>query len=152
MDPRASTAALKWDEARHPLNVAEMDAAHREFAELVNALAACPDSEFAERFKALMNHTRAHFAAEEELMLKSGFPALGEHSGEHKRVLDELMQFGRGLNRGRAFLARSYIASGVPEWFALHLATMDAALAAHLTKVRAEGKTVELTRNTLPVL
>lgn len=144
--------ALVWDEARYPLQVAEMDAAHREFAELVNVLAACPDSEFPERFKALMNHTRAHFAAEEELMLKSGFPALGEHSGEHKRVIDELIQFGRGLSRGRVLLARSYIASGIPEWFALHLATMDAALAAHLTKAREAGRKVELTRNTLPVL
>lgn len=145
-------SVLPWDETRHPLQVAEMDAAHREFAELVNTLAACPDSEFPERFKALMNHTRAHFAAEEELMLKSGFPALGEHAGEHKRVIDELIQFGRGLGRGRVFLARSYIQSGIPEWFALHLTTMDAALAAHLNKVRGEGKPVALTRNTLPVL
>lgn len=145
-------SALNWDEARHPLHVAEMDTAHREFAELVNALAACPDSEFPERFKALMNHTRAHFAAEDELMLKSGFPALGEHSGEHARVIGELMQFGKGISRGRVFLARTYIASGIPEWFALHLATMDAALATHLKKARGEGKTVELTRNTLPVL
>ena len=145
-------SGLSWDEARPPLQVAEMDAAHREFAELVNALAACPDAEFPERFKALMNHTRAHFAAEEELMSKSGFPALVEHSGEHKRVIDELMQFGRGLGRGRVFLARSYIASGIPEWFALHLATIDAALAAHLKKVRDSGQKVELTRNTLPVL
>lgn len=154
MDRHASgaAAALKWDETRHPLQVAEMDAAHREFIELVNALVECPDGEFAERFKALMNHTRAHFAAEEELMLKSGFPALGEHSGEHARVLGELMQFGKGIGRGRVFLARSYIQSGIPEWFALHLATMDAALAAHLNKVRAEGQKVELTRNTLPVL
>jgi hemerythrin len=150
--PGAATAALKWDEARHPLQEAEMDAAHREFAELVNTLAACPDAEFPERFKALMNHTRAHFAAEDELMLKSGFGAFGEHSGEHQRVIGELMQFGRGLGRGRVFLARSYIQSGLPEWFELHLATMDAALAAHLAKVRAAGQKVELTRNTLPVL
>ena len=144
--------ALQWDDTRHRLQVVEMDSAHREFATLVNALAACPDGEFAERFKALMNHTRAHFAAEEELMLKSGFPALGEHSGEHARVIGELMQFGKGISRGRVFLARSYIQSGIPEWFVLHLATMDAALASHLSKVRAEGKAVELTRNTLPVL
>jgi hemerythrin-like metal-binding protein len=144
--------ALAWDETRHPLQVAEMDNAHRGFVELVNTLASCPDGAFAEGFKALMNHTRAHFAAEDELMLKSSFPALGEHSGEHKRVIDELTQFGRGLGRGRVFLARSYIQSGLPEWFALHLATMDAALAAHLNKLRAEGQKVELTRNTLPVL
>ncbi len=144
--------AITWQDDRHPLRVAEMDLAHREFVELVNALANCPDREFAERFKSLMNHTRAHFAAEEELMMKSGFPALGEHAGEHKRVIDELSQFGRGLNRGRVFLARSYVQSGLPEWFSLHLATMDAALAAHLNAVRASGVQVELTRNTLPVL
>jgi hypothetical protein len=44
--PGAVAAALVWDETRHSLHVAEMDAAHREFAELVNALAACPDAEF----------------------------------------------------------------------------------------------------------
>ena len=143
---------FSWDDTRDRLGVVEMDDTHREFVALAAALEACPDTEFAEGFKALMNHTRAHFAAEEELMVKSGFSALGEHAGEHQRVLGELAQFARGLGRGRVFLVREYIRNGLPEWFALHLTTMDAALAAHLNKVRAEGQSISLARNTLPVL
>lgn len=141
-----------WSDQRHTLGLSEMDTAHWEFVELANALGACPDSEFAERFKALMNHTRAHFAAEEELMAKSAFPAFGEHREEHQRVLGELAQFARGLGRGRVFLCRTYVQSGLPEWFELHLATMDSALAAHLAKLRGEGQVLTVSRNTLPIL
>jgi hemerythrin-like metal-binding protein len=143
---------FEWSEGRHPLGVSDRAGAHREFITRARALGSCPDSEFPERFKELMNHTRAHFAAEEELMVKSAFPAYGEHKEEHQRVLGEIVQFARGIGRGRVFLCRSYVQSGLPEWFELHLSTMDSALAAHLAKLRAEGQVLEVSRNTLPIL
>lgn len=127
--------ALQWNDDRHPLGVAEMDATHRSFVSLAARLATADDAAFPTLFAELLDHSRAHFSAEDANMRASRFPAIGEHIGEHQRVLAELRAFSRGVQRGRLLLVRAYVRESLPEWFELHLATMDAALAAHLRKV-----------------
>lgn len=119
---------MAWDE-QQVLGVAEMDATHREFVELVEALSVASDDEFPALFSRLGEHTRTHFENEGRLMKANRFPAIGEHHNEHLRVLGELAHFSRAMARGRIALARQYVA-GLPEWFEAHLATMDSALAA----------------------
>ena len=119
-----------WDDHRHPLGVDEMDTMHRQFIDLVETLAEVDDAGFPALFKQLVEHTRLHFAQEGRLMRLCGFRAIGEHEGEHARVLGELLQFNRAIGRGRTALARAYVKQGLPAWFDLHLSTMDAALAA----------------------
>lgn len=127
---------MPWDE-RMALGVADMDATHQEFVVLVDALQTASDDEFPALFKQLAEHARAHFEHEGKLMRACRFPAIGEHHSEHLRVLGELAHFGRGVATGRLKSARDY-ARGLPAWFAIHLATMDAALAARL---KASGTT-----------
>ena len=67
-------------------------------------------------------------------MQQSGFPATAEHKGEHHRVLGELSQFTRQLEKGRSMMARAYVKERLPGWFTLHITTMDSALAAHLKR------------------
>lgn len=121
---------MPWDE-RYKLGVAEMDATHREFVELADALQAASDDEFPGLFAELREHTRLHFEHEGKLMKACRFPAIGEHNSEHLRVLGELAHFARSVAAGRLAAARSY-AKGLPAWFGTHLATMDSALAAKL--------------------
>ncbi|MCA1937166.1 MAG: hemerythrin family protein [Dechloromonas sp.] len=121
---------MPWDE-RMALGVAGMDVTHQEFVVLADALQTASDDEFPALFKQLAEHTRAHFEHEGKLMKACRFPAIGEHNSEHLRVLGELAHFGRGVAAGRLKSARDY-ARGLPVWFATHLATMDAALAARL--------------------
>ncbi|MDD2761462.1 MAG: hemerythrin family protein, partial [Methylomonas sp.] len=66
-----------------------IDDDHREFIELVNALDGAGNAEFPALFQALYEHTERHFDKENLLMAESGFPAEGEHKGEHQRVLGE---------------------------------------------------------------
>ena len=127
---------MPWTE-HHSLGVAEMDATHRDFVDLADALQSASDAEFPALFAQLHEHTRAHFENEGRLMKACRFPAIGEHHNEHLRVLGELAHFSRSLSRGRLDLARQY-ARNLPDWFATHLATMDAALAACL-KQRGMG-------------
>ncbi|MBS4017629.1 bacteriohemerythrin [Azonexus hydrophilus] len=124
---------MPWDE-RMALGVADMDATHQEFVVLADALQTASDDEFPALFKQLAEHTRAHFEHEGKLMKTCRFPAIGEHNSEHLRVLGELAHFGRGVAAGRLKSARDY-ARGLPAWFATHLATMDAALAASLKRM-----------------
>jgi len=121
---------MPWDE-RQTLGVAEMDATHREFVALADALGLAGDDEFPALFAELVEHSRRHFEAEGKLMKACRFPAIGEHHGEHLRVLGELAHFARGVAAGRLRLARDYV-RGLPGWFENHLVTMDSALAARL--------------------
>lgn len=138
-----------WDETRHALGVAEMDATHREFLALLALLGECDDTDFAGLFCKLLEHCRAHFTGEGRLMRLSRFPALNEHEGEHHRVYGDLVQMHRAVQRGRVALARAFVKQGLVEWFALHLGSMDAALAAHLKRLGTAR--VEITGG-LPVL
>ncbi len=123
---------MPWNE-QFTLGVADMDATHREFVDMADALLAASDAEFPALFAQLRQHTIAHFEHEKGLMKACRFPAIGEHESEHLRVLGELAHFGRGAAAGRPGLARDY-ARSLPIWFSTHLATMDAALAACLKK------------------
>ena len=127
----------EWDEARHVLDNAGMDATHRTFVGLVTRLASADDASFPALFNELLDHSREHFAAEDALMRSSRFAATGEHIGEHQRVLAELRAFNRSVKGGRLMVARAYVRESLPEWFELHLSTMDSALAAHLRKQHA---------------
>lgn len=120
---------LVWDENKFALGVAEMDAAHREFIKETVAVAKSSDDEFPALFNALAEHTRRHFEEEEALMRAHRFPATEEHQAEHRRILAELDYLSRRVAGGRIAMARAYM-EGLPIWFANHLATMDAALAA----------------------
>lgn len=124
-------------DGRYDLGVEEMDGNHREFLALLEALRDAGDEDFIFLFQKLVDHTRLHFAEEGRLMRLCKFPALAEHEGEHFRVLGDLMQFNRSVKRGRLPLARAYARSGLNEWFDLHLATMDQALATHLKRTLA---------------
>ncbi len=126
---------LTWDPARHALGVEEMDRSHRAFLALLGLLSEADDSEFPVLFQKLVDHARLHFAEEGRLMRRCSFAALGEHEGEHHRLLGELLQFNRNVKRGRLSLARAYVRVGLPEWFSLHRDTMDAALATRLGQV-----------------
>jgi hemerythrin len=128
---------MPWDE-QFALGVAEMDATHREFVDMADALLQASDDEFPVRFASLQEHTRRHFEHEGKLMKQCRFPAIGEHNSEHLRVLGELAHFGRGVAAGRLTMARNY-ARNLPAWFATHLATMDAALAGCLKKAGTGG-------------
>ncbi len=126
---------MAWT-ARQALGVAEMDATHREFMDLLDALLLAVDADFPRLFAALRQHTQQHFEQEKRWMKACRFPAIGEHEREHLRVLGELMHFGRGVAQGRFASARIYLQS-LPGWFDTHLATMDSALAACLKQQAA---------------
>lgn len=115
------------------LGVDSMDDTHQEFIELVNQLGAAGDkATFVSLFAELVEHTKAHFAAENKLMAETGFPAILEHEADHLRVLGQLHRFAQKVAAGSTMMGRAYVKEQLPDWFNLHAATMDSALAAHI--------------------
>jgi|GEM_PF-92896 len=119
----------------YSLNNAQMDENHRVFLETLETLANANKANFMQLFAALVEHTEAHFAEENTLMDSSGFPAIAEHKGEHSRVLGELKQLNERVAKGSIMFARAWINEQALDWFKLHLSTMDAALAKHLSNL-----------------
>ena len=134
-----SEPLLPWSDRHFLLHRPEMDATHKEFVALVNRLHAADDAELPALFQALLDHTRAHFTNELRLMEESRFAPIREHDGEHRRVLAELERTAGHLAKGHLGYVRDYVAQRLPEWFSLHAATMDSALARHLRLVQ-EGR------------
>ena len=115
----------------------KVDNDHSEFVALLNQLDTASNAEFPALFRQLFEHTEQHFAMENQLMLDYGFPAEAEHKGEHVRVLGEFKQFQTRVDKGMIAFGRSFVKERLPQWFLLHITTMDSALAAH---IKASGK------------
>lgn len=118
-----------WNDARHSLNLPEMDDTHREFVALLARAQNAPDAGLLPILDELLGHTRAHFEHESEMMAACALGSRAEHEAEHRRVLAELGQMRVRAEKGRFPFVRAYLAEGVPDWFHTHLATMDADLA-----------------------
>ena len=125
-------AIIDWNDECFRLGMDVIDDTHVEFVELVNAMEPADGEEFIHLFDSLITHTRKHFDQENRLMIESDFPALAEHRHEHERVLGELERFGQRVRKGQISFGRSYLRDSIAQWFPLHAATMDSALAAHL--------------------
>ena len=123
------------DKNPQALGVAEMDAAQERFLAQAAALAEAGDTEFPPLFDALVEDTRRRFDREGELMRASAYPAWEEHDYEHRRILEEMGHLTRRVAAGRVAMAQAYV-EGLPIWFANHLETMDAPLAAWLKEQR----------------
>jgi len=82
---------VEWD-PRYSVGNDALDEQHREILARCNALADCldggsgeeSDRQFDEVFAGLMASARAHFAAEEALLTRCGFPDLDDHRSEQE--------------------------------------------------------------------
>ncbi len=111
-----------------------IDNDHDEFISLLNKLDAADNAAFPALFQQLYEQTEQHFERENQLMKQFSYPGETEHKGEHQRVLGELKQFKSRVDKGLIAFGRSFVKDRLPQWFGLHVMTMDSALVAHINK------------------
>jgi len=109
-----------------------IDRDHDEFIALINQLDSTSNADFPVLFQQLHEHTEQHFDRENQLMMQFAYPGEIEHKGEHQRVLGEFRQFKTRVNKGMITFGRSFVRERLPQWFGLHVTTMDSALVAHI--------------------
>jgi hemerythrin-like metal-binding protein len=109
-----------------------IDRDHEEFIALLNQLDSASNADFPVLFQQLHEHTEQHFDRENQLMMQFAYPGEIEHKGEHQRVLGEFRQFKTRVNKGMITFGRSFVRERLPQWFGLHVTTMDSALVAHI--------------------
>lgn len=111
-----------------------IDNDHDEFISLLNELDAADNANFPALFQQLYEQTEQHFERENQLMKQFSYPGETEHKGEHQRVLGELKQFKSRVDKGVIAFGRAFVKDRLPQWFGLHVTTMDSALVAHINK------------------
>lgn len=129
-------AGFGWED-RYLLGHAAMDATHREFVELVDALLQAPGATLGQALAAFADHATAHFGEEDGWMKDSGFPAADCHIGEHAKVLESVREVQQALAGGNTEIVRE-LAHALMDWFPGHADYMDSALAAWMVK-RSHG-------------
>ena len=102
-----------------------IDRDHEEFIALLNQLDSASNADFPVLFQQVHEHTEQHFDRENQLMMQFAYPGEIEHKGEHQRVLGEFRQFKTRVNKGMITFGRSFVRERLPQWFGLHVTTMD---------------------------
>jgi len=107
-----------------------MDQLHRQFSDLVTALAA-PGASYGDLLVELHEHLLRHCALEEQWMKDSDFPSCACHRQEHEMLLEVVAEVRRRFDAGDVEVVLT-LAEELPRWFEIHANTMDAALAFYL--------------------
>jgi hemerythrin len=82
-------------------------------------------------FEEMIEHTKEHFAYEENLMNELNFYAKGEHFDEHANLLGEMQYFYEKAKKIPAF-GKSYINDYAYDKFKRHIINIDSQLAMFL--------------------
>jgi len=121
---------LHWSETLS-LDMPLMDGTHREFVDLLAAVADAPDADLLAAWVRLVEHTDAHFGQEDRWMAQTRFASVNCHATQHHVVLKALREGLSAGAAGRLDVIRQ-LAHELAIWFPQHAQTMDAALALHL--------------------
>jgi hemerythrin len=120
------------------LGLPQMDAAHESFLQEIAALEQMEDpARFCSGFLALIEHVETDFREEEQQMEEIDYPGLACHREQHARVLATLHRVAPCVMGGDMALGREALRL-LPQWFMVHLSTMDTVLALTLKMIRSE--------------
>ena len=114
-------------------SVDAMNEVHRDLLGQIYALLTGSDDDVAQRMEHLVELMERDFREEEELMEQIKFPGIRAHMEQHARVLAALHR----IEPGDVPAARAALVL-LPQWFELHLATLDQALAEALVVAAAQ--------------
>ena len=110
------------------LNITVMDATHDEFLDILSQMKSCQSADFMTLFEDMIEHTKEHFAFEEDIMDKYNFNDKKEHFDEHINILGEMEYFYNKAKKIPQF-GKSYINDYAFEKFKRHVLNVDSQLA-----------------------
>lgn len=136
--------SLVWSDAL-TLSMPVMDATHQEFVQLLAEVEAADDASLLPMWQTLIDHTREHFAREDQWMRDTGFAADNCHSSQHAVVLKVLHE---GLARGEQgdLAPIRQMAHELALWFPHHAQNMDFGLALHLKSMGYDPETGKISQ------
>jgi len=122
-------ASIEWTD-RLSVGVPLLDADHRLFIELINALegnAKYPGRQFeiADTLAALDQYAKHHFKREEEVMRACEYPHIERHIEKHKQFIDYLNTIRSNVNKNKDDKIGKDITEFMKEWLVHHILVED---------------------------
>ena len=118
-----------WNESMS-VGVGGLDEDHKELVALLNEMdeaVACGQSRDAINaiIDRLMEAVKTHFAREEDLMAKAGFPGAAEHTREHDETLKAILQWQAHFRSSSSPMMSPEILSRFQSWLDNHIQGAD---------------------------
>jgi diguanylate cyclase (GGDEF)-like protein/hemerythrin-like metal-binding protein/PAS domain S-box-containing protein len=120
----------------HLTGVKIIDDQHRQIVQMVNDLNRSleegrDDAELKNLFAALLAFTATHFATEEALMARYGYPQVDEHKKQHVNLVHELQVIAAEFTQG----AELRLLQSIKDWLLGHIQHADKPLGVYLTSL-----------------
>jgi hemerythrin len=130
-------SGIQWTED-YSVQIARFDQEHQMLFKMVNDLneasrAGHGTDIVADILDRLIAYTAKHFAGEEEMMQKNGFPGLAEHRREHQALVKQVLQFQKDLGKGKLLVAVS-VMTFLTSWLTDHIQNTDKKYGVFLNK------------------
>ena len=122
------------------LDIPEIDSQHETLIRLINLLheTILQGSDRAakdELLSQLLEHTRTHFAYEEQLMSQYNYPGYAAHKSEHSRLMQHLVNLAERYENGELLLS-FFVVLELKEWATVHIEKSDKPLGAFLNNLK----------------
>jgi len=121
-------SAIKWSDALS-VNVAEIDRQHQTLVQLINNLneamgQRAGKAAVGKTIEGLLAYTRTHFATEERLFDRHGYPGAAAHKIEHSVFADKATEFKQGFDSGQLSLSVQ-VMNFLSTWLKQHILSTD---------------------------
>ena len=119
------------------LNITEIDSQHETLINLINAihetmLQGADKADLDRLLSQLLEHTRSHFAYEEELMSRYSYAGYETHKSEHNRLMEHLEDLAVRYHSGELLLSFAIVLE-LKGWATIHIEKSDKPLGTFLS-------------------
>lgn len=126
---------FEWNES-YSVGINEIDVQHQQLFATAEQLHQAMKSREADNilrdvFGRLVKYTMAHFAAEERLMSKHGFPSCEQHRAEHQKLTARVSDMKQRFDRGEIALSAELL-TFLRDWLHHHINGTDKGYTAYL--------------------
>ena len=135
---------VEWNN-KYATGIELIDGQHRELIQLTNELyAACLQGDgmarevFRDALRRVVDYTRYHFAVEEALLERIGFPVLVCHRKQHETLIKEVLEAVKDYEGGRKFVPNVFVRT-LKDWVLTHIALADKAYASYIADQKRRG-------------
>ncbi len=120
---------VSWDE-KMSVGVEVLDDDHKKLLDIFNALlksgiAAKDPVNLTDLLGNLVDYTKVHFAREEDIMERQGYPDLDAHKAAHRYFIDEIQKLSQDDDDSNEMMLRIDLILLLKEWLIEHIQSVD---------------------------
>ncbi len=119
---------ISWSE-KYSVNNFLIDAQHKKLVSIINRLHAAMKEGKAKNILEfilddLIMYTKEHFRTEERMMMNANYPGLKEHSQEHEKLTEKVIDFQKLFIEGKALITMDLM-NFLKSWLINHIEGTD---------------------------